>query len=60
MTENKNKKEENNVCSPNESRGKVSINPKKRNYEDLSENMNIKSVLAFVPRIVQLNGKKNE
>ncbi|CAD2108513.1 conserved Plasmodium protein, unknown function [Plasmodium vinckei] len=40
MTEIKNKKEENNVCSPNESRGKVSINPKKRNYEDLSENMN--------------------
>lgn len=44
---------------PNESGEKISINPKKRNYQDLKENMNIKSVLAFIPRSVQLNEKKN-
>ncbi|KJP88100.1 hypothetical protein AK88_02214 [Plasmodium fragile] len=47
------------ATAPNESGAKISINPKKRNYQDLKENMNIKSVLAFVPRSVQKSTYKS-
>ncbi|ETW19641.1 hypothetical protein PFAG_01414 [Plasmodium falciparum Santa Lucia] len=55
------KKEENDKDRKTiESGRKVCINSKKRNYEELKENTSIKSVLAFVPRVVQLNEKKNK
>lgn len=47
-------------CTPQKAKDKdVSvINTKKRSYEDLKENRDMKSVLFFVPRIVQINDSK--
>lgn len=47
------------VASPQMTNKEVTaLNVKKRSYEDLQENRDLKSVLCFVPRIVQINERK--
>lgn len=60
MSSNKQKKSDYNLTQKSsvQKNERVVLNTKKRNYTDLKENRDIKSVLHFVPRIIQINERK--
>lgn len=60
MSSNKQKKSEYNLTPKGtvQNKERVVLNTKKRNYNDLKENRDMKSVLHFVPRIVQINERR--